>query len=277
MYGAANTAQYALCYEGKTIKYKKYGWKTQLPDQRDYYTLFDASKNKDVNCVDLRDKCCPIYDQGELGSCTANGIGFAFEFDMMKQKLKTFTPSRLFIYYNERVIEGTTDYDSGAYIRDGFKTINKQGVCSEEKDWPYDITKFTEKPSSICYEDGKKNVTVKYKKLVQNIEQFKASLIEGFPIVFGFSVYESFESDEVKKTGIVPLPKPDEPILGGHCVCCVGFIEDKKQFIVRNSWGKDWGLSGYCMMPYEYLNSQDLASDFWIIETVEHDSSEYQK
>ena len=276
MYSSYNNKQYALCYEGNNIKYKKYGWAPQKPDQRDYYHLFDASKNKNVNCVDLRDKCPPIYDQGELGSCTANGIGFAFEFDMIKQHLKPFMPSRLFLYYNERDIEGTTDYDSGANIRDGIKSINTQGICPETE-WPYDISKFTNKPSEECYNDAKKNVSVKYKKLVQDIEQFKSSLIEGYPIVFGFSVYESFESDEVKKTGIVPIPSPNEPRLGGHCVVCVGFIDDKKQFIVRNSWGKNWGLSGYCLMPYEYLNSPDLASDFWIIEKVEHNNVEYQK
>lgn len=276
MYSVYDNKQYALCYNGENMKYKKYGWVPQKPDHRDYYHLFDASNNKDVNCVDLRDKCPNVYDQGQLGSCTANGIGFAFEFDMIKQHLKPFMPSRLFLYYNERSIEGTVDYDAGANIRDGIKSINTQGICPETE-WPYDISKFTDKPPEECYTDAKKNVTIKYKKLVQNIEQFKSSLIEGYPIVFGFSVYQSFESDTVRSTGIVPMPSVDEPLLGGHCVACVGFIDDKKQFIVRNSWGKNWGQSGYCLMPYDYLDSPDLASDFWIIEKVEHSNVEYQK
>lgn len=276
MYGAVNTAQNAICYEDKTEnKYKKYGWRPQLPDHRDYYHLFDKSKNENVNCVDLRDKCPPIYDQGQLGSCTANGIGFVFEFDMMKQHLKPFIPSRLFLYYNERDMEGTTGYDAGANIRDGIKSLNKQGICPETE-WPYDISKFTDKPPEICYTDAKKNVSVKYKKVVQNTEQFKAALIEGFPVVFGFSVFQSFESEQVVKTGIIPMPKPDEEQIGGHCVAIVGFIEDKKQFIVRNSWGKNWGELGYCYFPYEYLDSPDLASDFWIVQQVEHDNVEYQ-
>jgi len=271
MYGTVNTVQNAICYEGVTeFKYKKYGWRPQLPDHRDYYHLFDKSKNKNVNCVDLRDKCPPVYDQGHLGSCTANGIGFVFEFDMMKQHLKSFMPSRLFLYYNERDMEGTTGYDAGANIRDGIKSLNKQGICVETE-WPYDISKFTDKPSEICYTDAKKNVSVKYKKIVQSIDQFKAALIEGFPVVFGFTVYQSFESNEVEKTGVVNMPFPNEPILGGHCVAIVGFIQDKKQFIVRNSWGSNWGAQGYCYFPYDYLDSPDLASDFWIIQQVEHD------
>jgi len=252
-----------LTYNNKRI----YGWKRQLPDQRDHYIVFNSNNNK-LNCIDLRDNCPDIYNQGNLGSCTANGIAFAYQYVQIKQKIPNFVPSRLFIYYNERYMEGTVNYDSGANIRDGIKSINKQGIC-DEKEWVYDISKFTDKPTNQCYIDAKKNLSVKYKQIPQNIEQFKLALTEGFPIVFGFSVYESFESEIVSKTGIVPIPKLDEKLLGGHCVCIVGFIEDKSQFIVRNSWGKNWGDKGYCYFPYEYLENYDLSNDFWIIEQVE--------
>lgn len=249
---------------------KKYGWNRQLPDQRDHYLVFNSTKNNinNINCIDLRDKCPPIYNQGNLGSCTSNGIAFAYQFEQMNQKIYNFIPSRLFIYYNERSIEGTVNYDSGANIRDGIKSINKQGVC-DEKEWVYDITKFKNKPNEQCYINAKKNLTITYKQLPQNIEQFKLSLIQGYPIIFGFSVYESFESESVCKTGIIPMPKPFETLLGGHCMCIVGFIEDKSQFIVRNSYGEKWGNNGYCYFPYNYLENMDLSNDFWIIQKVE--------
>jgi C1A family cysteine protease len=217
--------------------------------------------------VDLRPFCPPVYDQGNLGSCTANGIGFAYEFDHMKQKLPDFMPSRLFIYYNERKIEGTVKSDDGANIRDGFKSVNKQGVCPETE-WPYDISKFAKKPPCKCYRDAKKDVSINYKTINQTLIDIKSSLTQGFPIVIGISVYESFESAEVSNTGIVPMPKVNESCLGGHCTAVVGYDDSKNWWIVRNSWSDNWGDKGYFYLPYPYLTNQDLSSDFWNMTLV---------
>jgi len=136
---------------------KHYGWLPDLPDHRDHlYAAPIAVLQALPPHVDLRPQCPPIYDQGQLGSCTANGIAGAIHFDRMKQHLQpNFTPSRLFIYYNERVIEGTVNEDSGAMIRDGIKSVATQGDCPETE-WPYDITKFTVKPPANCYTDAPK-------------------------------------------------------------------------------------------------------------------------
>lgn len=243
-----------------------YGWKPQFKDQRDF--LFYPKEILLPPLIDLRDKCPSVYDQGQLGSCTANGIGFAYEFDHLKQGLGIFMPSRLFIYYNERVIEGSVKYDNGASIRDGFKTINKQGVCSESL-WPYIIRKFAKKPCSKCYNEAKKDLAVQYKAVNQSLTDIKSCLVEGFPVVVGISIYESFESDEVAKSGIVPMPGTNESLLGGHCIAVVGYDDNKRIFIMRNSWGEGWGEKGYFYLPYNYLISPNLASDFWSITLVE--------
>jgi C1A family cysteine protease len=246
-----------------------YGWLPDLPDHRDFtYAAPAAVMSKLPAHIDLRKSCPPVYDQGQLGSCTANAIGGAFEFELIKKKAKDFMPSRLFIYYNERVIENTVNSDSGAMLRDGMKTVNKQGVCSEIL-WPYNISEFTQKPYSTCYTEALKHQVVSYQRVVRTINNMKASLAQGFPFVFGFSVYEAFESAEVAKTGIVNLPKKDEALLGGHAVVAVGYDEPSKRFIVRNSWGAGWGLKGYFTMPYDYLLNSDLADDFWTIRLVE--------
>src|SRR5471032_300397 len=116
---------------------KKYGWIPDLPDQRDI--IFSAQRDAlavTPALVDLRSQCPPVYDQGQLGSCTANGIGGAIHFERLKQQAAPdFVPSRLFIYYNERVIEHTVQSDAGAQIRDGIKTVAKQGDCPETE-WP---------------------------------------------------------------------------------------------------------------------------------------------
>jgi C1A family cysteine protease len=218
--------------------------------------------------VDLRPVMPPVYDQGELGSCTANAIAGAFEYERKRQKLQNIvTPSRLFIYYNERLIEGTVNEDAGAEIRDGIKSVVSQGVCPETE-WPYDITKFTVKPSPQCYTDALKETVTSYARVSQYLSQMKLALVGGFPIILGIQVYASFESDQVAQTGVVPLPTTGEQCLGGHAVLVVGYEETKDVFIMRNSWGTDWGQKGYFTIPYAYLLNSNLSSDFWIIKSV---------
>ena len=133
-----------------------YGWNRDLADARDYVyaaPLMRFPKGLPAS-VDLRSACPPIYDQGQLGSCTGNGIAGAIEFDQKKQGTKEFTPSRLFIYYNERVMEGTVSQDAGAQVRDGMKSVATLGA-PPETDWPYDIAKFAQKPPTKAYADAK--------------------------------------------------------------------------------------------------------------------------
>lgn len=188
-------------------KIKRYGWIPDLPDHRDHlYAAPQPVLAKLPKKIDLRPKCPPVFNQGELGSCTANAIAAAHQFDQMKQsKPKAFTPSRLFIYYNEREIEGTVKEDTGAMIRDGIKSLVKQGAAPETT-WPYVISKFATKPSKKCYDAGLKNQALSYQRLTPILSQLKGCLAAGYPFVFGFSVYESFESEAVARTGKVPMP-----------------------------------------------------------------------
>jgi C1A family cysteine protease len=213
--------------------------------------------------VDLRSGCPPVEDQGNLGSCTANAIVGALEFLELKDGLPLVDLSRLFVYYNERVMEHTVQSDSGAQIRDGIKSVAKQGVCTEAK-WPYLISKFKLKPTPTCYKEALKHKIIEYQS-IGSLADMRACLAEGYPFVFGFIVYESFESDKVAKTGSVPMPKKSERMLGGHAVLAVGYNDKQKRFIVRNSWGPGWGLKGYFTMPYAYLTNPQLASDFWVV------------
>ncbi len=250
-------------------KIQGYGWNPDLPDGRD---LMYAAPPEVVTAlppkVDLRPECPEVYDQGQLGSCTANAIGAALEFDQMKQKEQAFTPSRLFIYYNERDIEGTVSSDSGAQIRDGVKSVNQQGA-PPETDWAYDISKFADKPPQQAYDHGKQHQAILYQRLTPTLSQLKGCLASGFPFVFGFVVYESFESQEVAKSGEAPMPRAGEKQLGGHAVLAVGYDEDQQRFIIRNSWGTTWGMEGYFTLPYPYLVQGTLSSDFWTIRSVE--------
>ncbi len=238
-----------------------YGWHPDLPDTRDL--LYAAPYAQVTNLpasVDLRPQCPPVYDQGQLGSCTANAISAAVEFIHQPQ----FMPSRLFIYYNERKMEGTVASDSGAQIRDGIKSVATLGACPETN-WPYDITKFAAAPPAQAYTDAKKTLATRYYRVVQDIAQIRGCLAEGFPFVFGFTVYEYFESAAMAQSGILKMPAAKEQVVGGHAVMAVGYDDGDQTMLVRNSWAANWGLQGYFKMPYAYITSHRLANDFWTI------------
>lgn len=253
----------------KTSSTHRFGWVPDVPDQRDrLYSAPMPTRGPLPARADLRGKCPPVVDQGQLGSCTANAIAGAVQFDRMKQKLKpAFAPSRLFIYYNERAMEGTVNSDSGAMIRDGVKSIARLGVCPE-KSWPYDIARFKDKPIAACYQEALHYKAVQYQRLTRSLAQFKGCLASAYPFVFGFSVYESFESDAVVKTGNAPMPAHDEKLLGGHAVLAVGYDDAAQRMLARNSWGTGWGQAGYFTLPYAYFTEPALSDDFWTVRAI---------
>jgi len=245
------------------------GWIPDHPDNRDFMLSMTAAVGLPVpNQVDWSSKLPPCYDQGQLGSCTANAIAGAIEFVQQSEGEQFVMPSRLFIYYNERALEGSVESDSGAQIRDGIKSVAKKGFCTENL-WPYDIRKFAVKPSERCYKAALKDRVTDYLRLDHDGPvPLLTCLASGYPFVFGFSVYESFEGTGGAQAGIVPRPGTDAAI-GGHAVMAVGYDDSQQRFIVRNSWGPAWGLQGYCLMPYAYLTDTNLADDFWTIRVVE--------
>lgn len=248
---------------------KRYGWRRDSPDMRDFLFAVEPLKSLPP-AVSLRKHMPPVYDQGQLGSCTANSVGAILEFNELKQKEPgAATPSRLFIYYNERAMEGTIREDSGAEIRDGIKSVAQLGAPPETL-WPYVISKFAQKPPASAYKAALEHEAIRYARVAQTQIAIQTVLAGGFPISYGFTVYESFESD-VGANGIVPMPQPNEKTLGGHAVVAIGYkaIRGQLYFECRNSWGPSWADHGYFWMPAGYLTSSTLAGDFWVIEQVE--------
>ena len=248
----------------------RYGWIPDLPDHRDilYGAVHRSSRKASPESWISGRNCSPVEDQGQLGSCTANALVGMLEYLEIVHKVPFVDLSRLFVYYNERVIEHSVNEDSGAMLRDGIKTLVRQGVCLESN-WPYRIAKFAVKPPISCYREALNHQVLSYQRIL-SLNEMRACLADGFPFVFGFSVYESFESEQVARTGIVPMPEFNERQLGGHAVTRRGILRSKKRFIVRNSWGTGWGIGGYFTMPYAYLANRYLSDDFWTVKVVEN-------
>lgn len=253
-------------------KIHRYGWTPDKLDHRDLQLFIPSVTRVPLpSSCDLRPSgnVPPVYDQGNLGSCTANAIAAAVDFERKLQGEAFLTPSRLFIYYNERVIEDSVAEDSGAQIRDGIKSVVSQGVCPESE-WPYvdDGERFAVQPDPLCYSTALKAKALVYSSVSQDPYFIRHCLsMLGRPVVFGFSVFEAFESDSVAATGKVPLPGSADAPIGGHAVQAVGYNDASQMFLCRNSWGPGWGLEGYFWLPYAYLLNPDLSDDLWVIQS----------
>lgn len=251
------------------------------PDQRDL--LYSPQpEHTAYRFVDLETDPAmpPVWDQGQLGSCTAHGTLAGFLFAAAKCGANDPMLSRLMCYWLTRNIEGSVDQDSGGQIRDAIKATTLG--LAPETDWPYDIARFTEKPPTVAFTDGKANVDLGYQRVVVNGDAIQACLSEGFPIVIGVSLDpDSFESALALRTGVVAKPKSAQD---GHCMAIVGigtgadwhahgqFSAAHKTTLyckVRNSWGTSVYQRGYLLMPMSYVADPDLGSDYW---TIRHTS-----
>lgn len=218
--------------------------------------------------VDLRPQCGPNLVQGNLGSCTAHAIADTCWFAMKKAGKSAYTPSRLFIYYNERALEGTINSDSGASLSDGVRVLLRQGAPHESL-WWYNTVKYKVKPCQTVYADGLPHLGTNILSIDNtNITELKNCLALGYPFVIGIEVFNGIMSTATEQTGVIPMPGSTDHSIGGHAMSCVGYADSHQWFIVRNWWGADWGDQGYGYIPYAYLTSSSLASDFWTIRNI---------
>ena len=242
------------------------GWHRDLPDPRDQIFKTPLSARLGIgmpNEVDLRSQRLPrVEDQSSEGSCTCNSGTSAVEEVSIKLGHPVTELSRNFAYYATRQWVEHVIGDQGAQIRDVMKALAKFGVCSE-KTWPYDVNGYDKSPSPAAIKEAKQRVITQYWRC-PSLYSIKVCLAQGYPLVGGFTCFESLDSAAVVKTGIVPYPTPNEGCIGGHAVLFIGYSNIKQWLIFENSWGTVWGDKGYGYLPYRYLTNQ-LADDFWTV------------
>lgn len=220
--------------------------------------LVEASNS--MMAVDLRQYCSPVENQRQLSSCVGNAVVGALELLENLEGKPYMDLSRLFVYYNARVAVGDTAKDDGSYIRYAMESLSRFGVPTEAE-WPYDVTKVFIRPSWNAYREAyghKINAFYRIKATGEGrIAEIESALRSKHPVVFGAAVYEQIRSC----TGHIEMPKGAS--LGGHAMLIVGFDSDNKKFLIRNSWGPNWGDGGYATMDYSYLDAAN-ANDFWV-------------
>ena len=245
-----------------------YGTHPDLPDHRNLHHEAPPHLCRRLPArVDLRPGP-PIYTQGSLNSCSTNALAAAMWFDELKEGLRgASSPSRLFIYYNERARTGRIGANIPVSLRDGYKAVAGLGACPEPM-WPYRVSAFARRPGAACYRAGRVRRVTSYHRIRRELGPLRACLAEGYPFTLAITVYKSFESAAVARTGRVPLPKRGERVLGGHAMLAMGYDDAAAAFIVRNSFGAGWGDAGHCLLPYDYVMRTDLAWDFWTARRV---------
>lgn len=255
----------------KLRKVKLGGWKKDVHDERDLpYKMMVRRAVPVPRLVDLRPKMSVVENQLSTGSCTANSAVSCIEYLDNREDGKYIDKSRLYVYYNTRDLEGTTHEDAGATLRDTIKSLVKWGACPEQgwRGWPYDEAKALVKPSFWCYWWARRRGMIKeYRKIIENdVQDMKECLAQGYPFIFGFMVTDAFMNDHnLALTGAMKMPQGTEKIVGGHAVCAAGYDDNRQAFIIRNSWGTEWGDDGYFYMPYAFIKDANWADDFWAI------------
>ncbi|KAE9394031.1 cysteine proteinase [Gymnopus androsaceus JB14] len=254
-----------------------------IPDSHDHrdhiYKHKPISPHPDG--VDLRDRCPAIYDQGHMMSCTPHAVAAAFEFEVNRQCLSPFSPSRLFIWYNARAMSGAHDAvhkNIGCQIRNAIKSLarNAQGVCSE-KDWPYVVCHYNEKtlyfdkgskartrPPAVAYAHAHHHYAARYFRIQLKVHDMTNCLDHGYPFIIGLPTYGLLKSTTIN----IPDPKPKDKKNAPHrhSLLVVGYIPSRKHFIVRNSWGERAGDSGYFYMSYTFAIKEGY--DAWTLRLV---------
>lgn len=227
----------------------------------DHGELFSKYEPKPSSALpksaDLKRYFPPIKNQGKQGACSSFSLTSVFEYFLNNETQIKDDMSEAYVYYNAREIQGDTSIDEGANLYNVIRGMADKGVCLEEL-CPYDPAVFDKRPSDDAYEDGKEHTVSTATDVPVTVEAVKSAINDGYPVVGCFRIFNSLQDNT---NGYIPLPTDEERRQekeSFHAMVICGYNDRHGHFIVRNSWGTDFGDNGYCYLPYSYLRDSDL-------------------
>ena len=246
-------------FEGHT--YKLQGDTKEIDLEDEYKPLASVPSS-----VDLRDQFTAVKDQGEMGACSAFSLVGIFEYILKKNQQPDVDLSEQFVYFNARNSKGNSNRDSGTSLYDVIQTLKKDGVCLEQY-FPYNPDNVAQEPPVEAYDDAKNRTLIKAKRVLVNLHDIKSAVCEGYPVAVSFKIFDSFHPCK----GFIRIPTESEILnekSGNHVMVICGYDDENHFFVVRNSWGYDFGDKGYCYIPYGYIENEDLINSACIITEI---------
>lgn len=251
----------------KTKDLSKYKWGAIKPVQRANAPVLTMRAGGREERVDLRGGCSPVEDQGQLGSCTCCATVGILEF-LMRRDGRYGDLSILYLYYNGRRIDHCESDDSGLLTSHVMASVIAFGAC-EDQLWPYDIARFTEQPPQACYDNAHKVEGVSYAMVDGGADAMKAALSAGQPLVIAVDMPMTYYQG-IQAGGVIPsLGGAADGPPAGHCMLCVGYDDAKQTWLIRNSWGADFGDQGYIHLPYDTFGHYAWNNDVWAVGALE--------
>ena len=261
-----------------TISGQRVNINSCIQDDLDYDKIYTPKNNSSVfkDFIDLRSYMSEdVESQGMIGSCVTNAITSAIEYISNRATKQFFPMSRLFLYYTARSYEKENGKitDEGCSIVKALLAAQSQGICLESA-WPYYTEKVNAKPTAYAFVEAEKYKIDEFLKINPVLDDMLSCLSDGYPFIFGLKITDSFG----KLGGIISTPSQEEErsdVHSKHAMLCVGYNLEKQVFIVRNSWGKEWGDKGYCYIPFDYMTNEKMIFDIITIRSVDEQLNKY--
>ena len=246
-------------FEGHTYKLQE---EAEIIDLKEVYQPISYLSSS----VDLRKYFTPVKDQGKIGACSAFALVSIFEFILKKNRQSDINLSEQFVYYNSRKSKGMSHSDSGSSITEILNSMKQQGVCLEHL-FPYNPDNLVQEPPVEAYDDAQTRKIICAKNVKHNLHDIKSAVYEGYPVAITIKIFDSFQPWK----GFIRIPSEQEiqnGKFGYHTMVICGYNDEARFFVVRNSWGSNFGEKGYCYIPYAYFENDSLSSSAFIITEI---------
>ena len=206
----------------------------------------------------------PVLNQGRCGSCVAFAVVGALETQMNISRL---TPSSPWAYSAQHLFTcGGAKCDAGWRPGSAMSFLKTKGV-PDEACFPYMSGAKGEDMAckNSCADTDKRSLKIAdYTTptwLFGSKDAIKNALQSG-PVVSSMLVYDDFF---FYKSGV--YKHTTGSMAGGHAVMIVGYSDEDKAWIIRNSWGEDWGMKGFAKISWD--DTSGVGTQTWGIKVGE--------